>query len=273
MQWTVTKKLFAISMGFTIALSIMVGNALWTGRTVDNANKTSTIRQGQLQLVNHLLLAHSELMLAAMDSIVDKEEGRVDDQRKQIINQHAAFVTNNLDKLVQLADTQEERQRAEMVRDNFPKLIQSIQTDLVGLIEQHADKAAFAKVDDVIDSAGDQIAKALHSIETSVQQEQQEAASHVEMRIRWATSLSLIVCLAAIIIILPTFYLVNRSINSSLKMVIENVSQTSSRVRLCRQSGGGCQQRTCRGKFQSGSSHRTNLLGHGRNLIHDPPEC
>ncbi|MDH3392411.1 MAG: methyl-accepting chemotaxis protein [Desulfobulbaceae bacterium] len=230
MQWTVTRKLFAISMGFTVALTIMVGNALWTGKTVDSANKTSGIRQGQLQLINHLLLAHSELMLAAMDSIIDKEEGRIHDDRKQIINEQAAFVNTNLDNLVQLADTPEEKQRALMIQENFPKLIKAIQTDLVRLIEQNGDEAAFAKVDDDIDSAGNKIADALRSIEISVQKEQQESALFVEKRIHWATSLSLIVCLAAVIIILPTFYMVNRSINKSLSMVIDNVSQTSSRV-------------------------------------------
>jgi len=230
MKWTVTRKLFAISMGFSLALAIMVGNALWTGRIVTDANDTSAQRNKQLQMVNQLLLAHSELMLAAMDSIIDKDEGVVHADRKQTIDAHAVFVEKGMADLLNLADTQEEKRLAREVSDSFPKLVKVIQTDLVRLIEQRGDAAVFARIDDQLDAAGSSIAGNLYGIETSVQAEQQQAAVFVEGRIQFATMVSLLVCLAAMVIILPTFYMVNRSINASLNKVIDNVSHTSFRV-------------------------------------------
>ncbi len=230
MKWTVTRKLFAISLGFTVALAIMVGNALWTGKLVTDANNTASMRDRHLQMVSRLLLSHSELMLAAMDSIIDKGDGVVHPDRRKAMDEHAAFVEKGLAELVGLADTPEEKRLAAEVNDSFPKLVELIRTDLVQLIERRGDEAAFARMDDQLDGVGSHIAEELHVIEASVRAEQQEASSRVDSRIRLATLVSLIVCLAAMVVILPTFYLVNRSINASLNRVIDNVSLTSARV-------------------------------------------
>ncbi len=48
-------------------------------------------------------------MLAAMDAIVDRDEGKIDEERVEAINSNVAFITGNLERLDELADSEEER--------------------------------------------------------------------------------------------------------------------------------------------------------------------
>lgn len=230
MQWSVSKKLFAISVGFTLSLSIMAANVVWTGKTISDAEQTSSLRDKQLQMVSDLLLSHSEIMLAAMDSIIDKEEGHIQEDRKKLIINQAEFVNKNLDQLIRLADTPEEKRNAAEVGENFPKLINIIRNELIPLIEQKAPESAFAQADDKIDATGSTISESLRLINDSVLAEQQEAADLTKEQINLSTKFSLLVCFAAMILVLPAFYLVNRNINKTLNNVINNVAQTANRV-------------------------------------------
>lgn len=146
------------------------------------ATDLSDLRSTQLGLLTKMVRAHGNLMLAAMDSIIDKDEGKIDRERFNSINQSIKFTSENLNKLLELADTGEERKSAEFINKNFPKLAKGIQVDLKRLIETRASQTKFTKIDNILDNYGDPIEEELVKIYESVSEEQKEASDLARLR-------------------------------------------------------------------------------------------
>ncbi len=158
-----------------LALGFLAGNSYLTNTSTKKAIDLSTLRSRQIDTVNMMHESYLSIMLAAMDSIVDKDEGKINDERMEIINKNADFIKNNLDNLEKLADTEEEKRLAKAVRVSFGKLADGIQKDLVGLIEKSGIRnneiaAEFDKIDDVLDEWGDAVGENLKRLEATLQQ-------------------------------------------------------------------------------------------------------
>ena len=126
-----------------------------------------------VDLIGELRTAHLELMLAAMDSIIDKQEGKIENQRLDAIHKNIELLTAKNDDLTTLAATPEEKKLVEAMNTAVGHLDKGIQVDLTNLIEEAAQKvraieAAFVKIDDDLDTAGDGIADTLDAVEASV---------------------------------------------------------------------------------------------------------
>jgi hypothetical protein len=67
-----------------VFLCLIAGNGYWTNHSVHRAMNDSELRNGQLNSVNLTMQAHLTLMLAAMDSIIDKNKGGIDADQKSI---------------------------------------------------------------------------------------------------------------------------------------------------------------------------------------------
>lgn len=140
------------------------------------------LRNQQTDLVSRLMEAHSELMLAAMDAIIDKDEGEISDKRTEAISQSAAVIKNNLDALMNLADTAEEKTAAKNIQETVPKLLRGIQVKLAKLIRERGSEEEFVKIDDELDNYGDSVKDSLSAIFASVQNEQRDASALAVLR-------------------------------------------------------------------------------------------
>ena len=146
------------------------------------ATDLAVLRNGQMGLLNEMVRAHGNLMLSAMDAIIDKDDGKIDPDRMDTINVNAKMISDNLDHLVALADTEEEKQSALAIKENFPKLANGIQVDLKQLIESYASEDEFVRIDDILDNYGGPIEQELVKIYQSVSEEQKEATDLAVLR-------------------------------------------------------------------------------------------
>lgn len=230
MHWTIGKKMLLTGVLIVIGLSIMGGNAYRTNSAIQKVTDLTTLRNEQLGILNKMIQSHSELMLAALDSIVDKDEGKIDAERMDNINASVAFINRNLGKLVDLADTDEEKRSAQEIGNLFPKLAKGIQQDLKGLIEKKADDAEYAKVDDILDEYGDQMSEGLTQMVASVQEEQKEAAEASSSLIANSTWFGLAVFFITLGIIVPLFLFITRSVTKPLGRAIEGLTASADQV-------------------------------------------
>lgn len=187
MNITIGKKMFLAGIVIFLGLSIMGGNSFLTNSSIQNTFDHSEIRNGELNLLTKMEKAHADLVLAAMDSIIDKDDGKISDQRMEHINSRAAFFSENTDKLLEIADTEEEKKLANKIKADFPVMANAIQVELKTLIEESAVKlnrikADFIKIDDELDGYGDPITDELSKIFNSVQEEQKEATDLAILR-------------------------------------------------------------------------------------------
>ncbi len=187
MRMTVGKKMFLVGVLIVVALAVLAGNGYRTNSSIKDASDEAALRDAQMDLVNQLQLAHEGLMLAAMDSIVDKASGRIEEERLTEINRTVAFFQGNMEKLSELVDTREEKEAADRLIEDFPMLAESIRTDLKKLIEESATEerkiaADFVRIDDELDGYGDPIEKNLEKIFLADQEEQKAAAERSLLR-------------------------------------------------------------------------------------------
>lgn len=180
MQWTIGKKMFLLGLGVVIVICAMAGVSFYTNTTIEDESKFAALRNTQLGVVTSMNNAAIELILTAMDAVIDKNEGRIAQKRMNKINANIEFINNRMDDLKQAADTDAEKSAVRKIENAFPLLAQDIQVDLVKMIEESAVELKqieeqFVQIDDVLDQYGDQIAKDLNIIFNSVQQEQMQA--------------------------------------------------------------------------------------------------
>ena len=122
MNWTVGKKMILIGVFVVFGVVLLFGNTFFTNSSVTKTSNLVHLRNNQIDTVNQTLQAQLALMLAAMDAIIDKDEGRIDSGRLKTITTSVSFIQNNLGKLDELADTSEEKQLADELHSAFDQL-------------------------------------------------------------------------------------------------------------------------------------------------------
>ncbi len=189
MNLTIGRKMALIGVIIVLGMLILQVNSFYTNRMIQNASEQAEIRNSQRAELNRMIRTHSDLLLATMDSIIDRHEGKISEERKGIIDRSIAYFEQHLADLNALADTEEEKGWAQEVAAVFPKLKREIQVDLTELIQDGAVKEArieadFIAIDDTLDDLGERIEAELKTIFESVRSEQEEAANRVDILTR-----------------------------------------------------------------------------------------
>ena len=148
-------------MGVAVFIGLLA-MGLIINRIDNNVNKAliiNELRAHELEKVSKAYEAEQNLLLTAMDSIVDNESGKIGAERRQIIDEASKAISNNLNTLAELADTTNDKQLVQKLREKSDLLISGITGDLFTLIEEKipagtASEADFAHIDDVIDGYG-----------------------------------------------------------------------------------------------------------------------
>jgi len=169
----ISGKMAAIgAMTFT-GMAIVAGVTWWSNNATNDAMALSQLRTTQADLCVAMEAAQAELEVAAMDTIIDREEGPPTGERLDSINNSAKVLTGNIDTLMSYVDTEEEKANAKAVGDNLTVLVQAVQVELVDLVEKSGNTeaqatAAFGEMDDTLDTLGTSIEDSLDTIEASV---------------------------------------------------------------------------------------------------------
>lgn len=172
----ISTKMFAIGGVVAVGMFVVMGISWWSNQEVKSALQESRLRTDQWALCNQMKMANQELTLAAMDSIIDREEGRPRGERLASIQQNAAFLLQHADRLVELAETDQERAAAKTTKAAVQPLSDAVQVTLLDLIESSGleiarIEAAFSEIDDVIDEHGEDVDAKLSDLERWLQAE------------------------------------------------------------------------------------------------------
>ncbi|RJP83721.1 MAG: HAMP domain-containing protein [Desulfobacteraceae bacterium] len=170
--------------------------------------------------------AYYQVILAAMDSIIDKNDGKITDERMEQINSNLAYLRDNLANLNQAAETEKERILAVRAGSIFPTFARQVQTDLPQLIQKGAVRAQeilqeFEAMDDALDRNGSAVTEGLSRMAASVSQEQQEAQNDLAGLVTRASIIGVITLLIAIAILIPVLMMFSRNITIPLAKGVE----------------------------------------------------
>jgi len=187
MKWTIGKKMLIMGIIIILILGAMGGISFQTNRFIRQANQSMAERERQLKSAIQARALLVDLMLAAMDSVIDKDEGQIRAERMTLINNNIATLTQIFQELKGIVDTSEEQAAFQKVEELFPQLRLGIQEKLVRLIKQSAEQLgeitqAFTQIDDELDLFGGQIEGALNVLQTSLHESLERAAAIMETR-------------------------------------------------------------------------------------------
>ena len=179
MQFTIKQKLTGLGFVSILSLVILASIAFYSQAQVASASALNETRQEQIRNVNEMRRATQEIMLAAMDSLVDKAEGTIMPERREIMQANLNFLRERVIQLVNDADTQEERDIATGLGTLIDGLEKGVLGDLQDLLVRNAPDAEFAALDDVLDANGIGLDEQLGVFAESVQEEVAEATQQM----------------------------------------------------------------------------------------------
>jgi len=176
MNLSLKLKMSFMGAGMTLALCILGGVIVWSNSVIEADEQRMELRYQQLDLAKSMKLAQTELLLAAMDAILDKKTGSIAAERMQLINKTSEFLLQNTSKLKEAANTAQDKDNAAKVAVAVKRFTQTINIDLKNLIESSArrlqkNKQAFEQMGSDLDSAGTEIEESLQTLATRLSAE------------------------------------------------------------------------------------------------------
>jgi len=154
---TIKGRLIALGLITAAGFAGLVAVGWYSGsRTVDAVQEAETLREN-IHVINEMRLANVELVLAAMDSIIDKAEGKLLPERQETINSSIAFIRENIDEAVAMSTVLGNPKATETMVQDLAEVEQAIAVDLPRLIAENASDDEFAALDDAIDGGGERL--------------------------------------------------------------------------------------------------------------------
>ena len=164
------KKMVMIGVLAAVALAVVFATGYWNASQVKQTMAMKQDRDEQLQAVRQMRIARLRLAWASMDALVDADSGDLSPELLKVIRDNSKYLRKQATPLKDLADTGEERTRAESAAGKVVRLTKAVETDLVqlirgsGTVNQAIDKQ-FDAMDEKIDKAGKGFEVSLRKLE------------------------------------------------------------------------------------------------------------
>ena len=216
MIWTIKSRMVVMAIAAVFGLSVLAGIQMFTSGAVKSKTTESERLRIDLDRLAQMRLANIELLLAAMDSIIDKAEGHMDPGRQESIDTSVAFIKANLGTLADLAESAEDKAQANGFAAAFDAVGRAIQVDLKNAIETNAGDEAFAALDDVIDESGEVVAGTLDHFNDVGQARFGALISESSAAVSSSLIAAIVAYCLALLALLPLLYVIARGIIRSV---------------------------------------------------------
>jgi len=176
LKYTIRQKVLAIIGIFVVSLITLAISSTRALGTLDESSKLQATRYDQIGIIKDFRQLETETVLTAMDMIIDAKDG-VSKERREFLDKSFGEMNTLGEKLIALADTDEEKAEAKRIGAMVESMQQVIGVELIHAIESNAPDSVFDNLDDRIDGAEDDLAGVLGKIAASVSKEVTQASS------------------------------------------------------------------------------------------------
>ncbi len=152
---SVNSRLATLGVAALVGFSSMIGVGWYESAQVAVALDKASAAQAFIARANDLRLTGVELILVAMDTIVDREEGQVAPERLKAISDSLAALEAGRGEMQAIASAAGKPEVMQTFDADLAELKQSIAIDLKKRVEERAAAEAFDAIDDTIDGAGE----------------------------------------------------------------------------------------------------------------------
>ena len=154
---TIRLRLIALGAITALGFTSLVISGWYNGSSTVHIAEEAEMFSDEIHAINDMRLANVNLVLAAMDSIIDKEEGQIQPERQQIIRTSIDTIRNNTKYAVEMANLLGRPELAETIVPDLAEVEQAVAIDLPDLIARNASVEEFAALDDAIDGGGERL--------------------------------------------------------------------------------------------------------------------
>ncbi|MBA3042308.1 MAG: methyl-accepting chemotaxis protein [Alphaproteobacteria bacterium] len=158
---SVRQRLMTLGAATSLGIGSMLAVGWYENAQVDTALTRALALQRDVEQLNEMQLASSRLVLAAMDTIIDRGEGVIQKERAEIIRSAATLLSAGAPIMKSLAQETGNAALAETYDADVAEIVKAIEVDLKRLVETGAPEADYAAIDDAIDGAGDRLSATL----------------------------------------------------------------------------------------------------------------
>lgn len=212
LQGTIKTKLMVIGVIALLGQAILVASNLYVGGMLKDLIAQAEMRDRQMSTIQEMRRETITIMLAAMDSIIDKADGRIDPERMTALNKGFQSLESGITEVQGMADTAEEKQLASGLGGSIQSLKQGISVKLVQAIEGRAGQEAFDEIDNILDDTGEGISEGLATFEESVRAEVREAEQEQESLVGSLSLISILTVIGTGLVMVIGLFVVGGSI-------------------------------------------------------------
>ncbi|WP_455271104.1 methyl-accepting chemotaxis protein [Rhizobium herbae] len=180
---SVSQRLGTLGLAAFVGFGSMLAVGWYQNSHINGALEKALFAQDAIKNASMLRLTNVELVLAAMDIIVDREERKVSPERVKLISDSIAALNQGKADAVALASSVGKPEIMTTFEADLAELTKAIQLDLTKMVEEGAEPAAFDAIDDAIDGAGERMTISLTRLTD-------EAGTLLSARVGEATGLS-----------------------------------------------------------------------------------
>ena len=161
---SVTQRFATLGATAFVGFGLVLGIGYSEGERANSGLDRASELQKVSNKINVMRVASIRLVLAAMDSLVDKADKKISPERIELITKYAKTLQDGVPQVQTLA---KEIGKADLVKtyaEDVSVVTKAIQVDLKRLIEAAASDEEFGAIDNAIDGAGDRTTSTLEEL-------------------------------------------------------------------------------------------------------------
>jgi methyl-accepting chemotaxis protein len=161
---SVSSRLATLGAAAFLGFGAMLAAGWYGGTVVHSASDAAVAIQEHVDHVEAMRLANVDLVLVAMDSIIDRDEKAIQPERLEIISKSLKTLKDGVVWARALASDIGKPTILDTFEADLQEIEKAIAVDLKTMIEQGAPMEAFAALDDAIDGGGERISASLGAL-------------------------------------------------------------------------------------------------------------
>jgi ABC-type transporter Mla subunit MlaD len=191
--------------------------------------------KGASDSMPYIRKAVSNMVIAALESILEKNTGEVSAERIHDISRDAGYLEKNVPKLAEFAQTDDEKTMAQNVLRDTTALRTAINNDLIPLIKNGASEASgirdtFRKFQTELARNASEVGAMLDRAAGASMSEAEKSMTAMKETGRSTFSRSMIVFLVSLLIVIPLTLLVATKITGAIRSVSSCMDESAAKV-------------------------------------------
>ena len=222
---SVRQRLMTLGSAAVLGIGSMLAVGWYQNAQLNLALERAITVKDEVEKVNEMRLANANLVLAAMDTIIDRGEGSIQPERIAIIDAAGALLIEGSATLKAIATEAGAAGEVSNYDQDLQIVLQAIKVDLKRMVETGAPEEDYAAIDDAIDGAGERLGATLNNVSALGGNIVEERVAEATSRSAEALRVQLILGTLAFLTVLALQFIHGNSIANGIRGVARSMQR------------------------------------------------